>query len=845
MKTQIILFFFSILAIGLYAQPHKNQELICSSSQVQNTGINTKNGSKNILKVFHYDNNIIGSGIGNRDTQYTLGALIELPVETLKDYIGKGIDYIRFGIEDQSIISSANLAVYENKLDGNPVVWQLLNVDSISKGWNLFKLNQPYIITKDKSIFVGVFIETTKGGYTLTYDTDPATYPQYSGHTFLNGTYFGTLYNDIIIDADYNIQALITDGHGADFVDLSVIGIQTTSNNCPLSSAETLEVTLLNKSEISISDTFNLKLSINDKIISRQVTSTVFEPNTEITLKMPPLDMSTFGNYLITASIDYADADSSNNIFSTSIFSGNAKLSIDITTDAFPEETRWELTDIDGNIVAENEVYESETHYHRNVCLENSNCYTWKIFDKYGDGISAGAEDSLNGKFSLYFNDSLIAESQANGDFGSEFDKVGIGNGCKLNDIKITKLNMPTYELPGKLPITGIIYNMGVDTLKSFTLNYIIDNYISNTDTVKGITLPNGQSMEFTHSQDFDFNDSKLYTVQVMALSPNNTTDEQPENNTGSTKILINSGVMPRQQLIEHFTSSTSDECFTFTPTLDAILANNTSEFSLIRYQANKPAPGDPYYIKETGERMNYYGVNNIPSVYRNGVFDMEVSQDVFDYYASMKTIIEIDASASYLDEDVLINAKIKSITRADSGFVAYIAIIENTTTGNVGTNGEYEFYNVLMALLPDSKGYNLGTIPENGVISLSYSLDMSNTFVEEMNDLSAVIFVQNDSSKEVVQSLTIPIEFTDNIDVNLLNSFKAYPNPFKNQLTIENIEPGTEIKICNLLGREVYKYNSTGIIANINTDDVSPGIYIVNLISKNKGFVSFKIIKQ
>jgi hypothetical protein len=55
----------------------------------------------------------------------------------------------------------------------------------------------------------------------------------------------------------------------------------------------------------------------------------------------------------------------------------------------------------------------------QNFCL-TSTCYTYRIYDKYGDGMSScSAQNGGNGDLNLTFNDTVIGEIlEANADFG-------------------------------------------------------------------------------------------------------------------------------------------------------------------------------------------------------------------------------------------------------------------------------------------------------------------------------------------------------------------------------------------------------------------------------------------
>ena len=86
---------------------------------------------------------------------------------------------------------------------------------------------------------------------------------------------------------------------------------------------------------------------------------------------------------------------------------------LDITFDAYPEETSWELFDSNNDVIAsggEGGAYAGESSFVKAFCLANGT-YTFTIYDAWGDGINAP------GNYKLIYNGSVIATGA---DFGLE-----------------------------------------------------------------------------------------------------------------------------------------------------------------------------------------------------------------------------------------------------------------------------------------------------------------------------------------------------------------------------------------------------------------------------------------
>ena len=82
----------------------------------------------------------------------------------------------------------------------------------------------------------------------------------------------------------------------------------------------------------------------------------------------------------------------------------------------------------------------------------------------------------------------------------------------------------------------------------------------------------------------------------------------------------------------------------------------------------------------------------------------------------------------------------------------AFISINEKTTTENVATNGETEFHHIMMKMLADDKG-NPINLKAGEYKRLEFSYDMSQTFMEDINDLEVALWLQDNETKEIYNS--------------------------------------------------------------------------------------------
>lgn len=79
--------------------------------------------------------------------------------------------------------------------------------------------------------------------------------------------------------------------------------------------------------------------------------------------------------------------------------------------------------------------------------------------------------------------------------------------------------------------------------------------------------------------------------------------------------------------------------------------------------------------------------------------------------------------------------------------------------------------------------------------------------------------------------------------EANIEDEMKIYPNPFKDVITITDIEKVKSIQILDISGRIVKTVDH--VSKEMDLGDLQPGLYILNLIMKNGNTVRVKAIKK
>lgn len=79
------------------------------------------------------------------------------------------------------------------------------------------------------------------------------------------------------------------------------------------------------------------------------------------------------------------------------VITDGVQIILTLETDNFPDETSWELADEDGNILFTGGPYNQVQSTITEVwCLDGDACYTFTIFDSYGDGMNSPGPDDGN-----------------------------------------------------------------------------------------------------------------------------------------------------------------------------------------------------------------------------------------------------------------------------------------------------------------------------------------------------------------------------------------------------------------------------------------------------------------
>jgi hypothetical protein len=322
------------------------------------------------------------------------------------------------------------------------------------------------------------------------------------------------------------------------------------------------------------------------------------------------------------------------------------------------------------------------------------------------------------------------------------------------NDAGMAAISVPIMFV-GHQAVSGKFVNVGETAINSINVNWALNDGDVHTTSYTGLNVTTGNVYSFTCTDSIT-EPSGVFDLKVWVSNLNGsaTPDENPANDTMVKSISIPDHLVYRRPMFEEFTSSTCGPCASFNnSTFNPFIAAHGHEMTLVKYQMNWPGSGDPYYTAEGGVRRSYYGVNAVPDLYVDGKVcgtNSTAVNNAFNTSKATMAYMEVQSQHEIQGNNVIIDCNILPYANY-SGVTVQMAIIERKTTQNVATNGETEFHNVMMKMVPDANG-TMVSLTANQPYNLKYTVDMSATNVEEMDDLELVVFIQA-SNKEIYNS--------------------------------------------------------------------------------------------
>lgn len=432
-------------------------------------------------------------------------------------------------------------------------------------------------------------------------------------------------------------------------------------------------------------------------------------------------------------------------------------------------------------------------------------------------------------------------------------------------DLDLVSAEVPeTMGLSASQSFEAIVQNKGSETINSFNYNYD-DNQGGNGTTAISQTLAPGAFATININPAWTAPAAGTYNLDLSVSDPNGNTDSDPSNNSLSY-TLVAAPTFPRVFLAEEFSSATCPPCKTWNDNVyNSALANyNTNNDPLvIKYQVPIPVSGDPSLNPDSETRRQYYGISSAPTMLGNGVevdySSVQTWGDAIGAYQAAEqagsnedAFIAVDGHATYNRAngsntgEVTIYANVLSGIDLSSGnYALQMVVLQESYQYNNAPNGDFNYHHVMRKMLPNPNGTSLSLAEgEQANFTESYTFDIGNVsggatngnFNLWNNDVEAIVFVENRDTKKIMNAAFAGMTWIGMDETKLVKA-SIYPNPANDVLNIDfDGEQDLSVKINDLTGKTVFSSDfglSTG--EQINTSDLLPGMYIVQIIADGK----------
>ena len=268
-------------------------------------------------------------------------------------------------------------------------------------------------------------------------------------------------------------------------------------------------------------------------------------------------------------------------------------------------------------------------------------------------------------------------------------------------------------------------------------------------------------------------------------------------------------GQSQRLILVEECTQASCPPCASQNPAFNALLSNNVSKVTSIKYQVSWPGvdPMNAQNPTDVATRVSYYSVTGVPDGNMDGT---EIPNDCGAYVGAPACLSQSKIDAEYAitspfsialshslstDYDsVFINCVItaSSAFTSSGALKAHIVLVEKDIifTTAPGTNGEKDFSNVMRKMYPSASGTTLSsswTASQSFTITVSAAIP---SYVYDLSQIAVVAFVQDDGNKSVKQAAySAPQPIIDDAGISAITSVPTY------LCTATSITPGVTIK--------------------------------------------------
>lgn len=326
-------------------------------------------------------------------------------------------------------------------------------------------------------------------------------------------------------------------------------------------------------------------------------------------------------------------------------------------------------------------------------------------------------------------------------------------------------------------PISLSFKNIGKAPITSLEIGYQVDDDEPVMEIRTGLNVAHFETSMVTFQEPVVGKGVGEHSVKVWVSKVNGASVSEQALYGSFSVTDIPLVLNKRKAMLEEFTSSTCNPCARLNEYLNPWLETVKDQIVVAsKYQMNWPSPGDIYYIQDCKLRSGFYGgITSVPTPLINGgkfpssitYPEMMEKADILVKEISVQSV-PVDIKAVFSIKDRTIKTEMHLMPYVSGNYLLLVSVNEKTTTENVAGNGETAFHSVVMKMLPDGNGQTVSLV-EGKLLSITLEADLTDTNVEEFDDLEVAIWVQDRTTREVLNAnYAVESTFAPNMPKNL-----------------------------------------------------------------------------
>ena len=423
------------------------------------------------------------------------------------------------------------------------------------------------------------------------------------------------------------------------------------------------------------------------------------------------------------------------------------------------------------------------------------------------------------------------------------------------NDVSTLSINNPKY-LTDTVPTIpcATFKNTGINTQTGFNVvckiyNYANSEIYSNNQTVASLASWDTIRVNFS-----SFTLPASEAIYKMKIYTSLATDLDHSNDT-LIKTVYTYTHNKQSVLLEIGTGTWCTYCPGAAMGADD-LVNNGAQVAVVENHN-----GDTYAYTASNARNSYYAITGYPTAIFDGYKRLVGGDHSVSLYSSYLPIYESEyafktafgitiGDGTKVGNVYNVSVKVDRYGEtpfSNSNLVLHLALTQSHIMVNWQGQNHLEY--VSRAMAPSASGTPINLATSNQVIvPLTFTVDPA-WGGDFTTDYELVGWVQDLATKEVVDAEKVDLQsilvgFKE--QTNNRDGMKIYPNPVKNSLTVETLQPigNSTLSIFNISGQELLKIQVVSAKTQLDLSGLLKGMYTIRLRNNDRVEIG-KFVKE